>query len=170
MIEGCYKCQDDCNLNSEELSWMPYHGGETLMFKSVSGVYDTLIVGQKTITLYTGMKDQEADDHSNCSYSDQELDVLIGPYPFYLSHHNIYAAGYNLNLAGHTPLDGNPYIGNESITQNAPQNNVVLNGRTFNNVYNFHYMYDYLYYTKQDGLIAFKETTNNDTLLYVKIN
>src|SRR5665213_3102472 len=110
------------------------------------------------------MKDQEQDDHSNCTYSDQELDGLIGPYPFYLSHHNIYAAGYHLELTTNTPLDGNPYIGNEPITQNPPQNNVVLNGRTFNNVYIFPYIYEYLYYTKQDGLIAFKGTTNDTSL------
>jgi len=164
MIEGCNTCKDDPNLNAEELSWMPYKGGETLIFQNLSGGYDTIIVGQKMFYTWA-IGDEEEEDHSHCSYYTQELDITIGPYHYSISHKNMDVTYSKPMWPGGTQAGDIPCLDNQNISTSPFQSSIVLNGRTFNNVYNP----GNLYYSKQDGIVAFKGTIN-DTLLYVKIN
>ena len=157
-------CKDDPNLNADELSWIPYKGGETLIFKSVIGNYDTEIVGQKQFQI-NSIRDLEAEDHINCKYSSQELELRVGNFDFGIAHKNLDVTYTSPEYGGNIPDDGNLYEGPyHNISKSAFLISVVLNGKTFNNVYNYYG----LYYSKQDGIVAFPGNSHDS--LFVKIN
>ena len=160
----CNKCQDDPNLNAEELSWMPYHGGETLIYKSTMGVYDTLKVGQKIVHTWN-IEDWEQEDHISCKYTTQELEIQIGQHSFNISHKNMDVTYSKPHWPGNTPGGDIPLLDGMYLNNSRLFNNIVLNGKTFNNVHNL----GGLYYTKEEGLIAFPGPNANDSL-YVKVN
>ena len=163
MIGGCNDCKDDSILNAEELSWMPYHGGETLIFQNLSGGLDTIIVGQKIIYTW-GIGDAEAEDHSPCSYNTQELDIKIGPTDFKISHKNMDVNYSSPIWPGNTPGGDIPELDGVDISKSPFSSSKILNGKTFNNVYQ---VTNY-YYTKQDGIVALYNGIYDS--LYVKIN
>jgi hypothetical protein len=169
MIGGCNDCKDDSILNAEELSWMPYHGGETLIFQNLSGVNDTLIVGQRIISTLT-IGDMEAEDHSPCTYTIQELDVKIGLTTFMIAHKNMDVT-YSIPIwPGNTQGGDIPELGVGNIRSSPFFSTVVLNGKTFSNIYNVEDdYYGNTYYSKLEGVVAINKGVFHDSL-YVKIN
>jgi hypothetical protein len=160
------KCQDDPNLNATELSWIPYNGGETLIFKSAVGNYDTFIVGQKNFQIHS-IRDNEYEDNISCKYTSEELNIKVGLFNLAIAHKNMdvtyTAPEYNSDIGA----DGSLYIDANVVLNNSILDSVSLNGKTFYNVYKF---YKALYYSKQQGIIAFYTSQNNPDSLYVKIN
>ncbi len=159
-LGGCKQdCQDDPNLTADELSWMPYNGGETLIFKSTLGVYDTLKVGQKSMWMQS-IIDDESEDNISCKYTIQALGIVIGQFNYCIWHKNmdITYPKYHGNGPGIPWIDDKLLVG-------TPANNVVLNGKAFNNVYNT----GSIYYTKQQGIVGFIKDGIHDSL-FIKIN
>src|ERR1035441_5677493 len=131
------KCTDDPDLTADELSWLPYYNGQMIIFKNDTGSIDT---GFAQVYFATGSCKTDDNGCQHCNqFGSNELKnftpIPLGEFDINIAHYNQW-------------FPDNNYVPFPGIT---PQNNVVLNGRTFNNVY----ISSGDYFTKQYGWIAF---------------
>jgi hypothetical protein len=152
LIGGCEpKCQDDPNLTAADLSWVPYTKGQVLIYKSNSGLYDTVVVDSSINYSIGGI------NGNNCQHVLQYAKYDVGNISIFVTHYNKYAVNtsvFSVDIR---------YYNDYEISNLTPQNNIVLNGNTYNNVY----VVDSIYYTKQKGIIAFQ---GNPGVQWVLIN
>jgi hypothetical protein len=163
------ECNDDPNLTSSELSWLSYNGGEVLIFRSNSGLYDTVYIQNKNIDLNSC----QTNSSSKCQHQTQEASISgnFKIQPFYFEIHvghinsDCSGCGYYPYLTRYIP-DNGLYFSNFS-----PVNNIVINNITYNNVYiltvdTAHWIPQpiseqdatdiwKIYYTKQNGILEF---------------
>jgi hypothetical protein len=152
LIVSCEpKCTDDPNLTSDELSWLPYTNGQMLIYKSDTGSFDTAYVQ----TLFT--TGDCVNDNNGCTHCYQiggdrikfnngsEIDISV-------EHYNKWFPD-NLNSA----------FMYEKFSNVTPQNNIILNGNSYNNVY----IIGGVYYIKGYGVIAY---TTYGVTKWVRIN
>jgi len=137
LIGGCSKdCQDDSDLTADELVWLNcYTDGQTAIFKSNTGLYETLKVSKFTEYNHTNY------EQGNCQHQCQIAQGESGGPVINVTHYNQYWT------ESYSP----PNIGQYKFSNYVPQNNVIINGVTHNNVY----VMDSTYYTKLDGVLAF---------------
>ena len=137
LIGGCGKdCRDDPDLTADELSWLSFYtNGKKVIFKSNSGLYDTLEVRINFEYFKSSF------EKGNCQYSCQYAWGEGGGPNVNVKHYNQFWT------SSYSP----PSIGQYKFSNYTPQNNIVVNGITYNNVY----VMDSTYYTKQDGVLAF---------------
>jgi hypothetical protein len=157
LFNGCMKkCKDQHdNCTPEELSWLPYQGGETFIFKSNDGVFDTTTAGERHY--FDNQLSEGSMDGRQCAryfqtvsqcLSGKVIDVDIEALALESQGPRIYNEGYPIM----------------NIDKFPPQDNVTVNGITYNSVYipyidTTHFAlstYSNLwkvYFTKQKGLI-----------------
>jgi hypothetical protein len=150
LFGGCEpKCQDDPNLTADELSWLPNTNGQLIIFKNDSGLVDTFIVN-RSFESSVGQTDGNGCTHSfQTGYND-----IGSAFRILVSHYNQWNIG-NINSAS---LNGFKF------SNYTPQNNVIINGISYNNVY----ILDFgTYYTRQNGILQFDNPIGTH---WVKIN
>jgi|ERR1035437_3994462 hypothetical protein len=168
MVEGCGpKCQDDPDLTIDELSWVNcYSNRQILIFKSDSGSIDTLIA-KKHID-----SNNQRTDNNGCIHNYQNAVVAIDSnsggtlFNIRVQHGNKYypySGSYTGGLA-FAGIDAYQNFGLSSYSFPTPQNNALINGTYYNNVY---VMLSGIYYTKQNGIISFND---NNGVQWIKIN
>lgn len=172
LFEGCgRRCSynPSPDLTSEELSWMPYVNGQILIFQSDTGSVDTVNVE----TLRGGHLKQEVEDPCDVGYQAIGADIYTrgGVLQIYVAH---YYPDYpqNYNSAS---------INSSRFSDASIQNNCVINGTAYNNVYvmNLNSTWTSLfggnnidgpvkvYFTKQNGILRFDCANGH---YWVKIN
>jgi hypothetical protein len=153
------KCEDEeGKLTVEELSWIPYSGGETLIFKGNNNQTDTLKVDDNVIynTPVTGM------NSSSCEPKQQSMICKISG--------SMRAMDISTNHKNEWSPDGKPYILTSVAVFNFmdynPQSNILINGITYNDVYIMNVDTSLftnkniwrIYYTKQNGILRYDLT------------
>ncbi|MEP7264758.1 MAG: hypothetical protein ABI772_09675 [Bacteroidota bacterium] len=153
------KCEDEEGLlTADELSWFSYAEGQTLIFKSNGNELDTFTVSAKT-TYDTPVSHGSS---GSCDPRQQSM--------FYVIKDN-YLTGFNVSSYHnneHTP-DGRAFIITTdavfNFTDFSPQNNILVNGNTYNDVYimktdtvNYDPRIWCIYYTKQNGILRYDLT------------
>jgi hypothetical protein len=181
MFASCEKtktCQDKyAYLNSNELSWLSYSGGEVLVFKNNFGIYDTTTVSNREFS-FAG-EHAPSDPKHECSnlyqigsvklnWSDSAFVIGVSHYDQdHTENNNSASIGIDLNY-----LNGSFQFARFSdIT---PQNNITINGSIYNDVYVMNIDTTYyskptvwrIYYTKQHGILKFDVTQGQE---WVKI-
>ena len=174
-ITSCKKKEKDCvdvegDLSTEELSWLSYSGGEVLIFKSNVNLTDTFHVANKDCFYNVGYHESE----DPCQHHQQCCSVQA------LNYHYVFTIGachYN-----QWNRDGSVYLGYSQFepfifTDYTPQNNILINGHYYNDVYvmstdttsaNFHAPGIWrVYYTKQNGVLRYDVTQSQ---FYERIN
>lgn len=160
-------CQDDLNLTADDLSWNPYTNGEIIVFKSNTGLYDT-----GKIRSWVGFSDG-GKDANGCEHLTQILNVDIDSFQIntgkifelFVGHYNKWMNGPFPNDAEYYGFYSGGYGGSGATLSNlTPQNNIIINSITYNNVYiiskdttqntNPQDIWR-MYYTKQQGLLEF---------------
>jgi len=134
-------CQQDTYLTTDELSWNPYKNKDTIVFISNTGYYDTAHVSITTTI------DTVRELFGNCRYPYQTLTVYLSCFYWadilgiYVAHDIKY---YDPNALTNVQINGildsyNNIFGLPNIIgvsrEMTPQNNVLINGNTYNNVY-----------------------------------
>jgi hypothetical protein len=137
LLNSCEtKCSDDPDLNAQELSWFNcYTNGQIVIFKSNTGLIDTFTVLKEFEISVSGT------DNNGCQHTYQKEIVDVGGVECSVSHYNQWNP-QNLNSV---------VVDVYKLSNYTPQNNVIVNGITYNNVY----VMDSTYYTKQNGILAF---------------
>jgi hypothetical protein len=165
-------CKKDCedvdgNLTPAERSWFSYSGGEILIFKSNLNLIDTCHVGSENSQYNLGYQQKE----DACEHHQQMVSYKIDNSHFYfllsVSHHNEW------NPSGTAAI--NVQYRNFIFTDFTPQNNVLINGILYNNVYimttdtnGFSSQAVWrIYYTKLKGILKYDLTQGEQ---WVKIN
>jgi hypothetical protein len=155
------KCEDQHeNCTAEELSWLPYQSGETIIFKRNDGVFDTTITSARLSSDH--QISAASKDGLHCASYFQTVSqglygkiikVQIEAWPYESQGPRIYNKGYPVMNINKVP----------------PQDNVTINGITYNSVY-IPYIDSTnssqptssnlwkVYYTKQNGLIRLDYT------------
>ena len=171
------KCQDDPNMSADELAWFNcFVGGRTLIFKSNTGLYDTAKPGNISLSLST------CSNQDDCSHANTFAQLNFGfshhiygdkPNHFIVTHYNQYCPN------GYEPIT--LYINSSyglKLSNYTPQNNITINGKTYNNVYimatdtipftplNPCTIWRF-YYTKNDGILEYDWSQG---VQWVKIN
>jgi hypothetical protein len=159
-------CTDDPNLTSDELTWInAYTNGQIVIFKSDTGSYDTATVS-KYFTLYgpTG-------DSKGCLHYYQTGIVALQNFKYnnmlaiFVSHYNQW---YPKNLNSER-INNNLGLGGNCLYNDVPQDSVVVNGITYNNIYLLAGLSGpaFVDYTKQNGIVEFDDFNGHQ---WVKIN
>jgi hypothetical protein len=165
------ECQDDPNLNAQDLSWISMYSSDQLLhFKSDTGSIDTLIITFDDLTM--------GNSDNGCIYKDQN-DIVsanffdgsfssVGNQIFDINiqHGNKYY--YSLQFPHGVPSLAQ--LNGHNFSDYTPQNNIVINGISYNGVYvmpNYNIPNNFIYYTKQNGVIAYDDNNGHQ---WVKIN
>jgi hypothetical protein len=111
------KCTNDPDLTADEISWFNcYTNGQVFIYKSNTGLYDT-----NKVVKYIAGGSLPTEDYQ-CPHVYQKEIVEVGGTEMTVSHYNKYFP-QNLNSAS---------IGPYRFSNYTPQNNVVVNGITYN--------------------------------------
>ncbi len=166
-LGGCQpKCEDDPNLTADELSWINcFRNGQMLIFKSDTGSYDTAIIYKK-VEITGTLADSKGCPHS-CQAGSVFLDGLKLNHGFgiFVSHYNQwYPNNQNSAKISYDIINSGIRFSN-----NTPQNNVAINGNTYNNVYILSGLPGpaFIDYTKLNGVLSFDDYNGHR---WVKIN
>jgi hypothetical protein len=152
-----HKCADTPDLTADELSWLPYSNGQIIIFKNDTGAIDTGFV-KTYFDLGKSITDGNGCNHwaqSGTNELSNFTSIPNGDFIISVSHYDQWFPG-NLNSA-------NFGIG-IYFSDLTPQNNVILNGKSYNNVY---IRPDGVYFIKNYGIIAF---TTYGVTKWVRIN
>jgi hypothetical protein len=162
-----YSCGKKCTstsglLTSDELSWIPYSGGEKLIFKNQNANIDTLYVGQRIVGTNSGT----TEDHP-CTHPHQEIDISTSDFLSTASFGIYIAHGDQWNYGGAKGIDANG-VSSFQFTNYTPQNNISINGNIYNSVYVMNIdtsTYTVptiwkIYYTKANGILKYEFTKN----------
>src|ERR1035437_1858033 len=163
------ECNDDPNLTTTELSWLSYNGGEVLIFKSNSGLYDTAKIQNRVIGLYSC----QTHSPSQCKHQTQEASVS-GDFNIQDFNFEIHVGHLNSDCSG---CGNYPYLTRYNpdnglyFSNFNPVNNIVINNISYNNVYiltedTTHWISQpiseqgatdiwKIYYTQQNGILEF---------------
>ena len=170
IIFSCNKtCVDnDINCTSTELSWLVYQGHETLFFRRNDGIFDTILVSGRGS--YINMVQNCCGD--KCDHHFQSVEINMGS-----NHYNYGSVYADIKIWHSNQWTGQltPYIGMSIFDEGflplnvTPQNNIIVNGINYNNVYIVQEdttQYNYtqpgpwrVYYTKSNGVIR-EDITN----------
>ena len=162
LLSSCTKdtCEDKYYyLTNDEISWLSYSGGEVLIFKSNDGLYDTSKVSNRILN-YEGKHIFE----SKCSelYQNGLINIPLADSGFSIVVKHIDNSASIILPIPHT----NSYFQFAKFSDFSPQNNISINGTTYNNVYvmnldttNFLQPTVWrIFYTKQNGILKFDIT------------
>ena len=112
------ECKEDGSLTPDESAWISYVGGEQLIFRSNLG--DTNYVTVDNVEIYFSPIGEDG----NCPRTQQNKLVTVSPFQIAIRHGYAYWSGIS---------EGNmdPFF----FKDYPSQNNIVVNGNSFNNVF-----------------------------------
>ena len=142
-------CEDDPNLSSDELSWLTYSNGQMAIFKNDTGAIDT-VYAKISFELHCPLTDDNGCNHCYQSGESSLTNFKDLPNAIFLIGIDHYNKWFPSNM-------NSVHFGNSAnlFSHDIPQNNVTINNKTYNNVYNF----GGTYYSKANGIISFTTGT-----------